>query len=72
MLYCICKADKDEIAAAYLNIHPDLIKGALIRFGEDVCDAAFINCAGKQISQREVIIDEIPAFGFAFVTAKRA
>ena len=71
MLYCICKADEKEIAAAYLNIHPDRIKGASVRFGEDICDAAFINCTGKQISRREVTIDDIPAFGFAFVTAKR-
>lgn len=69
MLYAIAAEGDGKICAAYVNCHPDAISNAHVTLAHDVCDVEFIGCTGRAISEREVVIDEIPAYGFSVFCA---
>lgn len=70
MLCSIQKKGAEGLAAAYLNCHADEIKDAKIILGAPAKTVRFINCTGRQTDEKTLVIDRIPAYGFAAFEAK--
>lgn len=65
LLYQICKKGDGEIASAFVNCHEDEIYDARLTLAEPIENVEFIGCSGRLINEKEIVIDNIKAFGFA-------
>lgn len=68
-LYIQCKSDQQELSVGLWNFYADIAIHPVVELSKEFNSIQFINGHGKLIGDR-VILDDIPAFGFAGFSVK--
>lgn len=69
-VYLQCKTDADSMTVGLWNLHPDPAFAPVVQLAEAFGSIEFLNIAGT-LEGDQVLLDEIPPYGFAAFTVRK-
>ena len=64
----LCKKDEKSMSVGLWNLFADSVMNPVIELDQGYASADFYHCSGRLESNRIVLDEDIPPFGFAFFT----